>query len=406
MKILSYGDNPKVSSGYGQVWDNLLTRWCKEKPEWEFYHLGWQNRDRPHQRKEGYWMLPLLHKEYGFDTVAHNLLTINPDILITLADVGWQAGFIEGIEAARQKGWRGLWFAYTPVDTHTWEYLTWNEILEKPDIIIAMSEAGLDTFRKFGVSNLKYIPHGVDTKIYKPLANRDELRKKYNIHDKFVVGFVGRNQKRKMIANLLKGFAQFSKGKNDVRLLLHSEVFPPQKDMPGWNIPNLIKKFEALFDPQYSEKIVFTKQNLDAAIKQRIQPEQMNEIYNLMDIFCFATGGEGFGLPAIECQAAGVPLMMTNNTTGPELITDHGILIPVLEDKYGRQVTEIGMNGIENTYPDDVAIANLLNEVYDDWKKGSEKLKQMAKKSREFSLHYDWDIIASKWIKLFEENKI
>jgi len=405
MKILSYGDNPKVSSGYGQVWDNLLTRWCKEKPKWEFYHVGWQNRDRPHQRKEGYWMLPLLHKEYGFDTVLNNLTTINPDVLITLADVGWQAGFIDGVMAARQKGWRGVWIAYTPVDTHTWEYLSWSEILDAPDVVVAMSKAGFDTFKKFGVSRLEMIPHGVDTKVYKPLAIRDELRKKYKLHDKFVVGFVGRNQRRKMESFLLRGFAQFAKGKEDVKLLLHTEVLPPQKDMPGWNIPGLIQKYAAEIDPDFARlnKVIFTRQNLDAATKQKIQPEDMNEIYNLMDIFCFPTGGEGFGLPAIESQSAGVPLMMTNSTTGPELANGHGILIPILEDKYGRWVTETGTNGVENTCPDDVALAKLLNEVYTDWKNGGRDLREKSIKARNFALTYDWDLIQKSWIDLFEK---
>jgi len=110
MKILSYGDNPKTSSGYGQIWDNLLSRWAKIKPDWEFIHVGWQNHDRPH-KIEGYTMLPLFKVEYGFDTVFPYLMKYQPDVLLTMADVGISAGFIDAVNEAKKKGWRGKWMA-------------------------------------------------------------------------------------------------------------------------------------------------------------------------------------------------------------------------------------------------------------------------------------------------------
>ena len=401
------GDNPMASSGYGQVWNNLLSRWAKSKPDWEFFHVGWQNHDRPHKTIDGYTMLPIAKAEYGFDTVTRNLMEIKPDILVTLADVGWQAGFIDGIMEARKRGWRGKWVAYTPVDTQSWEPVMWSKILDVPNINVAMSESGRRLFSEHDIKHLHYIPHGVDLDIYCPLDNKEEIRTKYKINNKFVIGFVGRNQRRKQISQLIRGFAQFSKDKPDVKLLLHTDANSPQHSLPGWNIQSLVEKYSREHDDKLvsERKVMFTRENLDIIARQSIQPKDMNDIYNLMDVFCFSTGGEGFGLPAIECQSSGVPLLMTAYTTGFELCGEHGLLIPILEDKYERDVTEVGTNSIENAVPDDKAIASLLNMLYEDWKAGGEKLKEMSIKSREHATKYNWDNIANKWIELFENEK-
>jgi len=401
LKILSYGDNPYVSTGYGQVWLNLLKRWTKLRPNWEFYHLGWQSRDRPHKTELGFIQLPMGKLEYGYDTVTSNLLRYKPDFLITLCDVGWQSGFIKGVFEAKKAGWRGKWIMYTPIDTHSWA-MTWSEIFDKPDINVAMAEWGKKMMELYQVPNVVMIPHGVDTKEFKPL-NKEEIKTKLGLSGKFVVGFVGRNQRRKMLVNLIRGFSTFAQGKDDVILALHTDQEPAKakqhNETPfvGWSLPYIQWKYKI------ADKLKLTKAGLDIDTRQRIQPENMNEIYNIMDVFCFATGGEGFGLPAIECQAAGVPLLMTACSTGFELCKKEN-LIPVLKDKYGRMVVDIGTNGVEFVYPDDIAIAKLLDKFYDDWKKSGKLLKKESEEARKFALKYDWDLIAPKWIELFEEN--
>ena len=340
-------------------------------------------------------------EQYGYDTILPNLMNINPDILITLCDVGWQSGYIPPIFEARKRGWKGIWIAYTPVDTHVWAY-TWDKIFDIPDVNVAMSEWGEAMMKKYRVPNVIRINHGVDTKTFYPLANKEELKKRL-VKDKFVIGFVGRNQKRKMLDRLILGFSHFAKDKNDALLMLHTDQEPSQgrqlketAGFVGWSIPYMEWKYKL------KDKLKLTKTKLDIDERQKVQPENMNEIYNLMDIFCFPTGGEGYGLPAIECQSAGVPLLMTANTTGFELCKEYN-LIPALKDKYDRTCVDIGTNGVEFVYPDDIKIAELLEKYYQDWKGKKELLKIESKKAREFALKTDWDIISLNWIKLFEE---
>jgi len=405
IRILSYSDNTKMSTGYGNIMDNLLKRWVKLKPDWEFYHVGWQNTDRPHKAAEGYIKLPRAKVDFGFDTVFYYLKKYEPKILITMADIGKQSGFIKGVNEARKRGWRGKWIMYCPLDCHQWA-LHWDEILMVADINLTMAKFGESTFRKNKVPNVQMIPIGVDTKTYFPKADKESLRIRYGINDKFVCGFVGRNQTRKMIPYLIKGFANFAKNKDDIVLLLHTDVAPPGGEGRGSVIDGLIWKFEretnqSLFE---SKKIMLTQENLGIIARQAISPKEMNDIYNLMDVYLYPTGGEGFGMPAIESQSAGIPILMSNNTTGPELAGSTGKLIDMQKDKYGRTVGILGTNGVENFIPDDKHIVELLEKYYKDWKTGKKLLKQMSEDSRKFALTYDWDLIVKQWIKLFEEN--
>lgn len=400
-RVMCYNDNPKMSSGCAQIWDNLLPRFVKAMPEYEFYCVGWQNHDRPHKNEEGYVMLPCDPRTpYSYDNVLPNIMAYKPDFLITTADIGTQLGFSDSVMAAKRQGWKGKWIAYSYLDTHCWENLFWDRILELPDVNLVMADHGKIMFGLHKVPNVELIKAGVNTNIYKPLESRKELKEKYKITDRFVVGFVGRNQRRKMLPNLIKAWAQFSKGKNDVCLLLHTE----ENAVMGWDINCVISKYED-FDPELRKKLKLTKDHFDNPVRQLIQPESMNEVFNLFDYECHAVGGEGFGLPCLEAQSSGTPLIMIDYSTGPEL-TGHGkqgILIPILKDGYGRLVQEIGPNGIENVIPDDIALSKIFEEAYQDWKNGGAKLKERQKLSREFAEQYDWDKIIPEWVKLFEK---
>ncbi|MHA1150994.1 MAG: glycosyltransferase [Promethearchaeota archaeon] len=404
IKVMSFGDNPKMSTGYGCVWDNLLKRFAKLKSDWDFMHVGWQNTDRPNKTSDGYIMLPRHRDNWGFDIVANYLMKYKPDILVTLADIGKQSGFIPGVNNARKAGWKGKWIMYSPIDCHQWA-LHWDEILMASDVNVAMAKFGETMFKKHNVPNIKFIPHGVDTDKYKPI-NREEIRTKFGINDKFVCGFIGRNQTRKMLPYLMRGFAKFSKGKEDVALLLHTDNMPPGGEGRGHVIDGLVWKYEKETEQNLftSKKIMLTEANMDVLTRQGIQPENLNDIYNLFDLFVYSTGGEGFGLPGIECQSAGVPIIMSDNTTGPELAGKSGELIKMLKDTHGRIIGLIGTNGVENYVPDDEHIKELLEKYYIDWKSGKYLLKQMSEAGRKHALTYNWDIISKQWITLFEEN--
>ncbi len=48
--------------------------------------------------------------------------------------------------------------------------------------------------------------------------------------------------------------------------------------------------------------------------------EQIRNLYNVADIYVTSTGAEGWNLPVPEAMSCGIPCIIPNNTTGPELL--------------------------------------------------------------------------------------
>jgi glycosyltransferase involved in cell wall biosynthesis len=51
-----------------------------------------------------------------------------------------------------------------------------------------------------------------------------------------------------------------------------------------------------------------------------IPKEALAAIYTAMDVLLQPSRGEGFGIPAVEAQACGTPVIVSNATAQPELV--------------------------------------------------------------------------------------
>jgi len=183
-------------------------------------------------------------------------------------------------------------------------------ILKRVDVPIAMSKFGQKQVKEYHNLDVKYIPHCVDSKSFYPLdqEEKDELRKKYGLTNKFVIGVVARNQPRKNLDRTIKTMRLVADKIPNAVLFLHLDPNDPAQ--PIWKISELIKKFNL------ENRVVYSGMNAVSGFPQ----SQMNEIYNVMDCFLLTTSGEGFGIPIIEAMSCQVPVVATNYTTTPELV--------------------------------------------------------------------------------------
>jgi len=256
-----------------------------------------------------------------------------------------------------------------------------DSILKKVDFPIAMSKFGQKQLKDVSGVDSDYIPHGVDTDIFfrMPEKKRNDLRSKHNLNGKFVVGMVTRNQGRKMIDVAIKAFSKFAQHNSDAVLLLHTD---PDDQAQAFSLKHLINRL------QIENRIAFTGMSYIRSFSYK----QMNEVYNLMDVYFSTTSGEGFGIPTIEAMSCSVPVCITDYTTSKEIVIDDGecgVLFPVLAEITGSWTVDRGI-------PDYEKAAEALQKLHDDADLRSEMGKVAKEKVDKF---YSWKVVGKIWEK-------
>jgi len=293
----------------------------------------------------------------------------------------------------------------------------WKMQLSGVDYGLAMSRYGQIGLKKDFDFDTTYMPHGVDTNLFKPLSTPkygDEERP-----DAFVVGCVARNQHRKNIPRLIKGFAQFVKQRklspDQAKLILHMDW----NDNMGWKFPD--------FAAQYGIEEYLMKPLMGMLDNQEVLSEQgMAELYNCMDVFILPTGGEGFGIPTLEAMSCGIPVCVTNYTTGWELVKSEdpeyedipmfplggGQSDPMPNGRDELKEEDICERGILLPYKDmwwdtparaapqralasENAIAQAIEYYYDN----PDKKFEAGNAARKHVLnHYSWEVVGKRWV--------
>jgi glycosyltransferase involved in cell wall biosynthesis len=234
---------------------------------------------------------------------------------------------------------------------------------------IAMSKFGRRMLEDAGLDPL-YVPHAVDTSIYKPL-DKTECREATGIDsDAFVVGMVAANKgnpSRKCFHEAFQAFKALHDKHPEARLYVHAEV---QGRFAGVNLAGLMRDIG--LDP---DVVMFPDQY--RVVHYPYQPETMARIFNCFDVLLSPSAGEGFGIPVLEAQACGVPVIVSDFSAQPELcgsgwlVTGRKVYTPMRSWQF---------------LPDVDDIVDALRQAYDMPEAAH---KRMGKKAREFALPYD-----------------
>ena len=158
---------------------------------------------------------------------------------------------------------------------------------------------------------IKYVPHGLNTKVFFPIENKEQDKafvefrnqvfnnKKYE----FVLFFNSRNIRRKQIPDAILAFKQFMSGLSKEQadkcaMLLHTAAVDE-------NGTDLIAVIETLC-PEIKDKFYITN--------RMFGPNEMNYLYNMTDAQILLTSNEGWGLSLTEALLVGNPIIA--NVTG------------------------------------------------------------------------------------------
>jgi glycosyltransferase involved in cell wall biosynthesis len=188
---------------------------------------------------------------------------------------------------------------------------------------IAMSRFGEKMLANAGISNkdITYIPHGIDLSIFSDKGKGAKTAMGIP-EDAFLVvtnaANRGRIPVRKAFGEMADAMSEFMRARPDVYWMLHTE---PNGHSEGVNIPRLVAHLG--IDPQrvrYPHPVHF---------RNGIPQDAIAAMYSAADVQLLTSMGEGFGIPAIESQACGTPVIVSDFSAQSELVGPHGYKVPV-----------------------------------------------------------------------------
>jgi glycosyltransferase involved in cell wall biosynthesis len=350
---------------------------------------------------------------YGSYNLDRIIEQEKPDVYIAIQDI-W------GVDFAIDKPW------FNKINSVVWTTLDSLPILQtavdaaqKVKNYWIWSDFATKALNNMGYEHVKTM-HGVlNPEYFYRLNDKDrlDLRKKHNVPpDAFIIGFVFRNQLRKSVPNLLEGYALWKNRNPEVKntyLLLHTHW------EEGWNIAKLAKEYDIDLKEvittyicknckEYFVNSFIGHRNdcpccggketcVTTSVAEGIREDQLNEVYNLMDVYChpFTSGGQE--IPIQEAKLTELITLVTNYSCGEDMCVDGSCSLPLEWSEYREHGTEFRK---ASTMPSSIA-----KQIHKVWKMPQQKRLEMGKQAREWTIeNYSIKNIGEKIEKFLDDS--
>lgn len=215
---------------------------------------------------------------------------------------------------------------YPPGVKGQWRFLLQKIFLKNVDVIITISETSKkDICRFLGVKpNKVHVVHLAQRKIFKPITDNGLLelvKKKYNLPDEFVL-YVGDINYNKNIPTLVEA----CKLANVPLVICGKQALEIEdKGITIYSLKGPRDWVRYLFGRPHPE-IAHYQEVLDKVKSYKkivrlgfVNDEDLVAIYNLASVYVQASFYEGFGLPILEAQASGCPVIASKNQAHIEI---------------------------------------------------------------------------------------
>jgi glycosyltransferase involved in cell wall biosynthesis len=178
----------------------------------------------------------------------------------------------------------------------------------KADAVITVSEEERKRLIRYAyvrkTNLLSVVHHGVDSTFQPRESHSPELvhsiRTRYALPERFLL-YVGRLNLRKNVDNLLRA----------IPLLKDKSIPLVVVGSANWKESDHERTVQSL---GIEQRIIFVGSVYD----------NLGVLYSLATVFCFPSFAESFGLPPLEAMASGVPVVVSNTTSLPEVCGEAG----------------------------------------------------------------------------------
>lgn len=205
------------------------------------------------------------------------------------------------------------------------------------------------------------IYHGVDTSFFKPIERK---------HSKITFGYLGSNDLRKQIPTLIEAFSMI-KGKKQLNLACPIKGYV--------NFGDIARELKVV--PKFQKA-------LGRGIP--VNPAKIRDFYYTLDVYV-SLGTEGFGLPALESAATGIPTIAMNFGASKEILGKSALYVEPCTTQY----SPLGKVGVV----DAKEVAYLMQYLLEDRNERERLGKLGIKRAKQFS----WENPIRKLDKILEE---
>lgn len=287
-----------ADTGFGSVAHNLIENLYTQ---WEIHVLAINYQGDPHpiQAKAKLYnpSAKVQGDYYGTARVGELLQRIKPDVILMINDPWVASSYVPLIEKAK---YTGAIVLYTPIDGYN-VMNAYIEPLNSLTHVVGYTQFGVEQLQKGGLTiSTSVIPHGVNTKLYKPIDIRHARDKQGFSNDWYIVNVTDRNQIRKRIDLAFYYFAQWVHSTNkpdSVKIHYHGGM-----QDEGWDLFQLAEYFSI------KDRLIITAPNITA--QEGLPLELMPYTYGPANVGLSTTMGEGWGLTTHERMAMKIPMIV------------------------------------------------------------------------------------------------
>jgi glycosyltransferase involved in cell wall biosynthesis len=231
-----------------------------------------------------------------------------------------------------------------------------------------------------------YVPHLVDCQIFKPKPKRVAREETRLPQDAFIVGMVAANKgapSRKCFQQQLEAFKILHAKHPDTHMHLHTAQ-GKNGGPDRVNLPELVDYLGlsdcvTFADPYY--------------YMLGLSDRDVSTVYNTFDVLTSVSMGEGFGIPIVEAQACGVPVIVGDWTAMSELCFGGWMVDKADADPFWTPLAAYQF------VPRIGAIAEAMEAAYN----GAGDMK-LHKQARQGALQYDADdVVKTYWKPVLED---
>ncbi len=366
MRIGWYSNAPHIPSGYGQQTAQVISRLKADGHELAVMsnhgaavNLAWQD-------------IPIFAdglKQYSTDIFPRQLKAWG-GLSIGLFDAWPMVPIVEQLKELNLAWWVPI--DHDPVPPGVIEFFN-----RSGAYAIAMTEFGKRKLLEIGMpeSMVTYVPHAIDTKemfIDVGQAGREAMGIPKDAHLTIMnAANRGRIPIRKSFAENLLALSNHMKRHQDAWAYIHTE---PEGISDGMNLLRYLNFIGAPMDRfRFPEPLAF---------RNGIPAERLKHIYSAADVLLATSMGEGFGVPTIEAQACGTPVIVSSFAGSAELAGPHASVI-------SGQLVWDEFQGSSWIIPNVEQIQEALERSYENKRIGLVDRLRV----REFAQQYDADLV-------------